>query len=65
MKFSAFMENQRLNNHYIPAILLNEMKREKVLDCIFYNLTTPECTGNKTYQEYLKTEFIEPILVDD
>ena len=65
MKFSAFMENQRLSNHLVPAILLNELQREKVFDCIFYNLEIPECTENKYYQEYLKTEFIAPVFVND
>lgn len=65
MKFSAFMENQRLSNHLVPAILLNELQREKVFDCIFYNLEIPECTENKNYQEYLKTEFIAPVFVND
>ena len=65
LKFSAYMENQRLSNNLVPAILLNELQREKVLDCIFYNLEPLGYTENKNYQEYLKTKFIAPVFVDD
>ena len=64
MKFSAFIENQRLTNHQIPAILLNKLHRERVLDCIFYNLDSLNLQKNKHYIEYLKTVFIEPVFVD-
>lgn len=64
LKFSAFMENQRLSDHLVPAILLNELQREKVLDFIFYNLDSPNIQKNKHYMEYLKTNYIAPVFVD-